>query len=222
MRPRRRVFLSWVGGLPVPRSALPGQPPPQDDQLVCVRAISLCRRAPRGAFEILCHAARHTLRPCVRPRRCSQRAPPSRVTPPATHSGLVCGRAGVCSFLGTRHHPLSPPCLCVLGGSMLCASAAPDVPGLIINATLYMSIHGSKPELPGQPGILYRGERASRVGGSCTMALPAPACLPPARSMDEHAERQARPCEHVKLDRGCRASPPPGRSISVCESNQPM
>ena len=48
---------------------------------------------------------------------------------------------------------------------MLCASAAPDVPGLIINATLYMSIHGRKPELPGQPGILYRGERASKVGG---------------------------------------------------------
>ena len=123
-----------------------------------------------GLFEILCHAARHTLRPCVRPRRCSQRAPPSRVTPPATHSGLVCGRAGVCSFPGTRHHPLSPPCLCVLGGSMLCASAAPDVPGLIINATLYMSIHGRKPELPGQPGILYRGERASRVGGAAARA----------------------------------------------------
>ena len=48
---------------------------------------------------------------------------------------------------------------------MLCASAAPDVPGLIINATRYMSIHDRKPELPGQPGVLHRGERASRVGG---------------------------------------------------------
>ena len=55
---------------------------------------------------------------------------------------------------------------------MLCASAAPDVPGLIINATLYMSIHDRKPELPGQPGVLHRGERASRVGGVATVPYP--------------------------------------------------
>ena len=121
--------------------------------------------------EILCHAARHTTQAlCAAAQVLAARAA-SRVTPPATHSGLVFGRAGVCSFLGTRHHPLSPPCLCVFRGSMLCASAAPDVPGLIINATRYMIIHGRKPELPGQPGILYRGERASRVGGRYQTAI---------------------------------------------------
>ena len=48
---------------------------------------------------------------------------------------------------------------------MLCASAAPDAPGLIINATRYMNIHDRKPGQPSQPGIIHRGERVSRVGG---------------------------------------------------------
>ena len=75
---------------------------------------------------------------------------------------------------------------------MLCVSAAPGAPGLFINATRYMNIHDVKPRQPSRPGITQRGERASEVGGSCTMAQPAPACLPPARSMRRACEETGR------------------------------